>query len=181
MIKIQTSRLLLTPVLRKDLADTHKLLSLPETDRYNALGIPKYQKDTAAHLNKWIQEMKEKEVSNYTLAIRLQSDNAYLGLLGIKVAPAKFQKAEIWYKLHKDHWNQGYGTEAAKAVIDYGFLKMNLHRIEAGAAVSNKASIRVFEKIGMVHEGTKRRNLPLIDGFADNALYAVLRDEYYSI
>lgn len=179
MTPILTTRLLLTPIIQEDFTDIHALLSLPETDRYNALGIPKSEKETATHLNKWIADMKADVVNSYTLAIRLRSDNSFIGLFGIKVAPTKYEKAEIWYKIHKDYWNNGYATESAKSVIDYCFLKMNMHRIEAGAAIMNKASIRVFEKLGMIHEGTKRKNLPLKEGFADNAEYGLLREEYY--
>ena len=178
MIQISTPRLRLTPVQHKDLQVIHDLLSLPETDQYNALGIPKYQKNTAKHINGWISDMKASPITNHSLAIRLKTDDALIGLFGIKVASKKYNKAEIWYKLHKDHWKNGYATEAAKSAIDYCFLKLDLHRIEAGAATENKASLRVFDKIGMTLEGIKRKNLPLKTGFADNAEYAILVEEY---
>jgi RimJ/RimL family protein N-acetyltransferase len=56
-------------------------------------------------------------------------------------------------KLHFDHWGKGHGTEAVNRVLDFGFNDLNLHRIKAGCAVENIASIKVLEKVGMIREG----------------------------
>jgi len=178
-MEIKTSRLTIKPILAKEAAEIHELLSLPETDAYNALGIPKNLTATKAHIKGWINDHKAERITNYTLAIREKEDNQFIGLFGIKLGPKKYQKGEIWYKLHKDYWSQGYATEASKSVIDFCFLKLDLHRIEAGAAIGNVASHKVLAKTGMKQEGIKRQLLPLKTGWSDTVEYGLLRDEYY--
>ena len=102
----------------------------------------------------------------------------FIGLVSLKLSSAKFNSAEIWYKINVEHWNKGYATEAIRAVIRFGFDRLKLHRIEAGCAVENLASIRVLEKAGMTQEGRKRQILPLKTGWMDNFEYAILDVEW---
>ncbi len=62
-------------------------------------------------------------------------------------------------------------------MIQFGFKTLKLHRIEAGCAVENHASIKVLEKAGMIREGRGRQILPLKSGWADNFEYAILENE----
>lgn len=57
----------------------------------------------------------------------------------------------------QEYWGGGYGTEACKLVIDYGFNELNLHRIELNVTDYNSRAIRAYEKLGFVHEGTRRQ------------------------
>lgn len=179
-IKIVTPRLRIQPILVKEATEIHGLLSLSETDEYNALGIPKNITATKALVKEWMSNHKNPRITSYTLSIRLSDSSDFIGLFGITVSSEKYQKAEIWYKLHKDRWGQGYATEACKSVIDYCFLHLDVHRIEAGAATGNAASHRVLTKIGMQQEGIKRQILPLKTGWSDSIEYGLLRDEYYA-
>ena len=62
-------------------------------------------------------------------------------------------------------------------MIDYGFDKLNLHRIQAGCAVENTGSIKVLEKVGMKREGRGRQILPLKSGWSDNFEYSILETD----
>ncbi|HEX2945465.1 MAG TPA: GNAT family protein [Clostridia bacterium] len=64
------------------------------------------------------------------------------------------RRMDIGYEISRKYWNLGYGTEAVKAVVAYGFEKMGLKRITAEIIPENKASIRAFEKAGFTYEGT---------------------------
>jgi len=86
------------------------------------------------------------KAKNHTFAIERVADDVFLGLFGLMVGAVKYRIAEVWYKVHSDHWRNGYATESLKAVIRYGFETLQLHRIEAGCAVENLGSIRVLEK-----------------------------------
>jgi len=83
----------------------------------------------------------------------------------------------VWYKIHPDFWNKGFATEGLKAVIDFGFETLKLHRIEAGCAVDNIGSLKVLEKAGMLQEGRGRKLLPLKQGWSDNFKYAILETD----
>ncbi|HMB61757.1 MAG TPA: GNAT family protein, partial [Eudoraea sp.] len=78
-------------------------------------------------------------------------------------------------------WGKGYATEAVRAVLKFGFRVLKLHRMEAGCAVDNIASIRVLEKVGMQMEGQRRKVLPLQQGWSDNYEFAILDTDFDQI
>ena len=85
--------------------------------------------------------------------------------------------AELGYWIGKPYWSKGYCTEAAGALLDYGFKVLELNRIQARHLVSNPASGRVMQKLGMSYEGTLRQVVFLRGSYEDLAGYAILRDE----
>lgn len=177
-MELHTSRLKLRLIEFSDLEAIHQLHSIPEVDEFNTLGIPENIKQTTALIESWLLANKQDEVTNYTFAIETISDKVFIGLFGVKLWPKKNKRAEVWYKLHPYHWGKGYATEALNAILDFGFNKLNLHRIQAGCAVDNTGSIKVLEKAGMIKEGRCRQVLPLKSGWSDNYEYAILETDY---
>lgn len=176
-IKIVTERIQLRLIDVSDLESIHKLHSLPETDKYNALGIPKNSEVTKSIIEPWILENQLNEIINYTFAIDNKSNGKFMGLFGLKLGNKKYKRAEVWFKIHSESWNQGYATEALKAIINFGFETLKLHRIEAGCAVDNIGSFKVLEKAGMIREGRLRQVLPLKSGWSDNFEYSILETD----
>ena len=86
-------------------------------------------------------------------------------------------RAELGYWLGLNYWNHGYTTEAAKACIDFGFKKLRLRKIEAHYILSNPASGRVMDKIGMKKEGYLRQHLMKSGLIHDVIAYGILNDE----
>lgn len=86
--------------------------------------------------------------------------------------------ANLGYWIHPDRQGEGYATEAARLAVTHGFDELRLHRISATILAQNVASKRVVEKLGFVHEGTKRDDAFLDGAYADREVYAVLRDEW---
>jgi RimJ/RimL family protein N-acetyltransferase len=66
--------------------------------------------------------------------------------------------AEVGWRLSKDCWGRGLATEAARAVITYGFETMEFSRIVATVQSANRASIRIAEKLGMTLESCFQRH-----------------------
>ncbi len=176
-MQISTERLVLRFIELSDLEPVHELHSLPETDQFNALGIPEDISVTRSIIESWIAATKLPEIENYTFVIEHKSNKAFIGLFGLKLGTKKYQRGEVWFKIHKNHWKRGYATEALKAVIRFGFETLHLHRIEAGCAVDNIGSISVLEKAGMIREGRARKILPLKSGWADNFGYSILETD----
>lgn len=172
--QILTKRTKLRPIVLSDLNAIHNLHSLPETDKYNTLGIPKNREETKSIIQPWVEENFLSEIKNYTFAIVERETGEFIGLFGLKLGSKKYKRAEVWYKIHIDFWNKGFATETLKAVISFGFNKLKLHRIQAGCAVENLASIKVLEKAGMIREGRGRQILPLKSGWSDNFEYSIL-------
>lgn len=101
-----------------------------------------------------------------------------IGTAGMFDSQDRFKIGEIYYKLIPEFWGKGYGTEVSRALIKFGFEVLKLHRVEAGVAIGNKASIRVLEKSGMLREGLHRKILPIRGNWVDNYHYAIVEDEY---
>jgi RimJ/RimL family protein N-acetyltransferase len=86
------------------------------------------------------------------LGITLRKDKTLLGCIGLTLK-LEFENAELGYWIGEEHWNNGFATEAAAALVKYAFDTLGLHKIFAHYFSDNGASGRVLEKIGMVQEG----------------------------
>lgn len=175
---LKTDRITLTELELSDLDNIHELHSLPETDEFNTMGIPEDIGVTERLLADWIGMQELEPRMKYVFKIE-DTDHRFIGLMGLHMGYPKYRTAEVWYKLHKDFWNQGYGTEALKRLLDFCFTDLKLHRIEAGCAVENHGSIRVLEKAGMTREGRKRKKLPIRGEWVDNYFYAILEEDFF--
>lgn len=178
-VKLRTPRLTLRELSLNDLEEVHELHSLPETDEYNTLGIPKNQQETLAILKQWVGFQKQDNRKNYTLAV--EYNHQFVGLIGLHLGAYKMRNGEVWYKIHSNYWGNGIAPEAVQEVLRFGFEELELHRIEAGCAVDNHRSVKVLEKVGMISEGRKRKSLPLKNGWSDTLEYAILEDEFEDI
>ncbi len=174
---LMTERLKLRPVILEDWEAVHALNSLPETNRYNPSGIPENIAQTQFAVQHWVAENGKENPGGYFFAVELRQAPALIGLIAIVPGKGAYRNAEVWYKLHSAHWGQGYATEALRRILAFGFEILQLHRIEAGCAVENLASIRVLEKVGMQREARRRQLLPLQGGWSDNFEFAILETD----
>ncbi|MFZ5877336.1 MAG: GNAT family N-acetyltransferase [Nitrospirota bacterium] len=98
-----------------------------------------------------------------------------VGLIGFIRWETEAATAEIGFGIVQAMWGQGYMTEACRAVVDYGFSDMALRRIEARCQITNPASARVLEKIGMRREAMVRGRVHSKAPEEDFWLYAIER------
>ena len=91
---------------------------------------------------------------------------------------ARDRRAELGYWLAQPVWGRGLATEAARAVVDFGFRSLGLVRIYAQVLADNRASLHVLDKLGMVNEGVKRQHVHKARRLHDVVLYGLLRDEW---
>ena len=167
-MKIQTKRLNLTEIKWSDLNDIHNIHSIPEVDEFNTLGIPKDLNETKVVIRPDVEDQLKKERSRFCWKIKTKDNNEFIGLAGLFLSNDKYKMAEFYYKFYPKCWNKGYATETAKALIGFGFKEYKLHRIEAGVATANIASVNVLEKAGMTCEGVRRKILPIRGEWKDN-------------
>ena len=174
---IRTRRLLLRPFAMSDAAEVQRLAG----DRAIAdttLNVPHPYEDGMAEA--WIgtheREFAEGRLVNF--AITLAADGALLGCIGLKLDRETPGAAELGYWVGVPYWNRGYCTEAAKAVLDYGFAELELERIHAHHLLRNPASGRVMEKIGMHAEGIAREAFHKEGEREDIALYGIIRRDW---
>jgi ribosomal-protein-alanine N-acetyltransferase len=98
------------------------------------------------------------------------------GLVGFIRWERDAAAAEIGFGIVQAMRGQGYMTEACRAVLDYGFADMGLRRIEARCQITNAASARVLEKVGMRREGLVRGRVHSKAPEEDFWLYAIQRE-----
>lgn len=176
-MQIESQRLLLSEISWDDLEFIHHLHSIPEVDEYNTLGIPKSIQETKELITPIIEEQIKEDKRLYCWIISKKETKEPIGNAGLILSLDKYKLGEIFYKFLPDHWGKGYATEVAKTLIKTGFDKFNLHKIEAGVATKNIASIRVLEKAGMTKEGLRRKILPIRGNWIDNYHYAIVEDD----
>ncbi|MFO7681291.1 MAG: GNAT family N-acetyltransferase [Chloroflexota bacterium] len=173
---LQTDRLILRPFSLQDAPAVKRLAGDPAVAD-TTLNIPHPYEDGVAE--SWIgaHQANFEEGKSVTFAITLRETGELMGAISL-VTAVRHNRAEMGYWVGKPYWGQGYGTEAAKAVIAYGFTGMNLNRILAYYLTRNPASGRVMAKAGMRYEGHLRQHA-LKDGvYEDLKLYAIIRDEF---
>ena len=137
------------------------------------LAIPHPYPDGAAE--EWISGHEGRD--DATFAIERREDGALVGAIGLRMERAH-DRAELGYWIGVPYWGHGYATEAARAVVRYGFETEGLNRIFAFHFVSNPASGRVLEKIGMRKEGVFRSHTRKWDQHMDDACYGIVRAEW---
>jgi RimJ/RimL family protein N-acetyltransferase len=125
-----------------------------------------------------IDDQKEQPRVKFQLAVTLKSDQQLIGNCGIRMDSADAHEADIGYELSPEHWGNGYATEAARAILQFGFMELRVHRIWAACVADNIGSAHVMEKLGMQNEGRLRDHRYYKDRWWDTLLYAILIDEW---
>jgi RimJ/RimL family protein N-acetyltransferase len=172
---LETPRLLLRPFTIADAPAVQRLAGTREIAD-TTLNIPHPYPDGAAE--QWIATHPENFANGTaaSFAIVLRASSALCGAISLHIEQ-RHQHAELGYWLGVDYWNQGYATEAATALLGYGFTVLQLHRIYARHFTRNPASGRVMQKLGMTFEGIQREHVLNGSQFEDLACYGILRRE----
>jgi RimJ/RimL family protein N-acetyltransferase len=173
---LRTERLVLRPFRLSDAATVQRLAgerALADT----TVAIPHPYPDGAAE--EWISTHAPEYAkgTQATYAITFAAGGELVGAISLLIFPAH-ARGELGYWVAVPHWNQGIATEAARAVVGFGFEHLKLHRIQAGYFVRNPASGRVMEKLRMRFEGIRRGALKKWDVFEDVAVCAILDSEW---
>jgi RimJ/RimL family protein N-acetyltransferase len=170
---LRTERLLLRPFLASDADEIVRLAGAREIAA-TTLRIPHpYSKADADTFIAACARRAEEDLAA-VFAVDLRDQFQLLGAVGLELE-LPHRRAELGYWIGVPYWGNGYATEAARAVVHYGFDTLNLNRIYASHFPHNPASAQVLRKIGMQHEGRLRSHVQKWDQFYDLELYAVLR------
>jgi [ribosomal protein S5]-alanine N-acetyltransferase len=102
----------------------------------------------------------------------LRETGRVIGGVGLRVSRPEHFAGDMGYTFNPEYWGKGYGTEAAAAMLTFGLVELNLHRIYATCDPENRASARVMEKIGMRYEGRLRDYTFKKGKWRDSLIYA---------
>jgi ribosomal-protein-alanine N-acetyltransferase len=169
-----TERLLLRPWRLGDVDDAFAYASDPEWGRYLWNTPQPYTRADAEEwvarcvLNRWEQDAQ----------FAIEFAEHVIGGVRLNLVDPAGGIAGLGYNVARAHWGKGIASEAAAAVLRWGFETLALQRIFATADARNLASIRVLQKLGMQHEATLRRHRFYRGEHADELHYAILASEY---
>lgn len=177
-LPLKTDRLLLRNYRADDFAATHAFATDPEVVRYMEWG-PNDETETHNFIRTTLDQQAAEPRTHFTLAILLREHepSELIGNCSLRIDPGSRQ-AELGYTYDRRHWGHGYATEAAAAILHFGFRWLDLHRIYAKCVAENLPSARIMEKLGMRREGHFRAYRQVHGTWRDFLYYAILDREW---
>ncbi len=160
-------------------ADIDEIISWDEDSEFlrNLMSGPAYPRPEVVQREWWTNRLKNRD--EYHFAIRLNETNEIIGTFHIQ--EIEWTNQVGWFSIGiggKETRGKGYGTEALALGLDFAFDSLNLHRLALGVFAFNEPAIRLYKRIGFIHEGTEREYL-LRDGQRhDMLLFGMLAPEW---
>ena len=179
--ELETNRLVLRQWKATDLAVFAELNADPEVMAYFPNTLSQDQSDAVAHKCKSFIAKKGWGF----WAVELKSTKEFIGFVGLYEPDDDLPCSpcvEIGWRLLKQHWGNGYATEAANTSLDYAFNTLNLDQVVSFTAVSNKPSRAVMERIGMQNSQQNFMHPALAKShpLAEHVFYALRRSNWLS-
>jgi RimJ/RimL family protein N-acetyltransferase len=169
---------LLRPVKRSDISYFLKWFNDPEVIQYLELYLPM----TEMSEEKFIEELGTTRARSIVLFVIEAIEGAStkpIGNCSLNEVDSKEHKAIFGMVIgEKDYWSKGYGVEAARLLINYGFEQLNLHRISSAAFAFNERSIKLHRKVGFREEGRLRQAMFKNGQYHDEVQFGILREEW---
>ena len=178
MKTLETKRLILRKFEKSDFAAVHSYAGNPDNVTYMIWG-PNTERETRDFINMAITDANDVPCTSFIFAAVYKETGALIGSCNITVSD---HEAEVGWILHRDFWNQGFGTEMGRELLRFGFEDLGFHRVVAHCDAENHGSYRIMEKIGMRREGLFIQSRPARNRsdkrFIDEYSYAILKDEW---
>ncbi len=176
-MEIETKRLILREFTWDDWPDVLAYQSDPRYQRYYPF-IERTPEEAQAFVQMFIDNQQVRPRTKFQLAVTRKGDPRLIGNCGIRLDAAEARQASIGYEYAPDYWGQGYATEAAQAMMHFGFTNFQLHRVWADCVAENIASAHVLEKLGMRLEGHLRESEYFKGRWWDTLIYGILESEW---
>ncbi len=175
--QLETERLILRQMTLDDTQAIYKHFSDDDVTRYMDIASLKSTKEAEEIIQYYLDRVDKQEC--YRWAIIRKSDKSFLGTCGFNSwIKHRGSRSEIGYDLSKEYWGQGYMSEALKVLIQYGFEKMELNRIEALVLLDATRSVNVLTKLGFTKEGILRQYGYWKGQFWDEYIFSLLREDW---
>lgn len=169
---LKTERLVLREITPGDVNEIFAVYSSDEAMKYFGKDTFKTTDEAYEMIERIRKAFCEKEGIRW--GITFKDSDKLIGSGGFWRLVKPHFRAEIGYDLHPDYWGKGIMTEAVKAMIEFGFGKMNLHSVEANTDPQNAASARLLRKNGFVKEGIFRESYFYNGVFYDSHIYSLI-------
>ncbi|GAA5345117.1 UDP-4-amino-4,6-dideoxy-N-acetyl-beta-L-altrosamine N-acetyltransferase [Planifilum fimeticola] len=175
-MRFETERIRLRKMTTEDAAIYHKWRNDPDVMRTTAPLLDVYRMEETEEFVQ--QVILGSPSSKCYFMIEKQSEKP-IGVISLINIDYKNRNAECIIDIgEKAAWGKGYGTEAMKLLLDYGFLEMNLHRISLRVFSFNSRAIKLYEKLGFQQEGRSREAIFRDGAWHDIIHMAILQRDY---
>jgi RimJ/RimL family protein N-acetyltransferase len=178
-LPIVTERLVIRRYTHDDIPDVLGFAAQPSVAKVTSRRIQATEEGVRKYidLQNSYQPFEMDEV--FELAIERKEDGRVIGFLGF--ISQDHRQGELGWALAEEYRGQGYATEAARALMAYGFNALGLHRIHADTSTGNTASWRMMERLGMRREGLLRGAVYEEGKWVDRYVYGILADEWRDV
>lgn len=174
--ELETERLILRKMLVRDYEDMFEYAHRADVTKYLTWN---------PHPNKiYTREYLEYVATRYAAgefydwAVIERESGKMIGTCGFTRFDYQSNSAEAGYVLNPLYWGRGYAPEALRAVLEFGFTKLGLHRVESRYMEGNNSSRRVMEKVGMTYEGMNRQAMLVRGEYKNICVCSILYDEF---
>lgn len=172
---IETDRIKLRKITMDDLDDFYEYSSNPNVARYLSY-CHKTKDEAVEYIN---NKQKEYDAGECMIwGIEHKEDKKYIGACGFTYWDRKHGVGEIAYTLSDKYWKKGLGVEAVRKILEFGFVQMNLNRIEARCWKDNENSENLMKRLNMTFEGVIREQIFVKNDYRDVKMYSILKKEY---
>jgi RimJ/RimL family protein N-acetyltransferase len=168
---LETESLELRTIEERDLDFLQELKNLPEVRLYH----PEIYPHNMVQMQEWLEKVNENEDD---IVLVIWKDDDRIGNLSLSKPGDNNHSAGTGISVHPDHQGNGYGTEAMEKLIDFGFREWNLNRVFSGVLEFNRASQKLWEKLGFEKEAVHRDYTYCNNDFQDLIEYGILRGEW---
>ncbi len=173
---LRGSKVYLRPLERTDLNEKYLgwLNDHEVTQHLEAGAFP----STLQDLETYYQSMTGSK-SEVIFAIADGKSHRHIG--NAKLGPINWVHRRAMYGImigEKEFWGRGIGKEVTRLMVEYGFLRLNLHRINLGVLAEHQAAIRCYEAVGFKAEGKFREEMFCDGSYRDRLWMGLLRSEY---
>ena len=169
---LSAARISLRWLTEDDAHDLFAIFSDPEVTRYWS-HPPFQQLHQASALVSDIHDLAARGTLFEWGVVRTEDDRV-IGTCTLASIDRTHQRAEIGFTLGRDHWGQGYISEALDVLLGYAFDELGLHRIEADMDPRNRAAIRAVERQGFQREGLLPQRWFVGGQRCDSVMYGLL-------
>jgi [ribosomal protein S5]-alanine N-acetyltransferase len=161
------------------MSDAHALLALLTTEEVTRFISP--PPTTVEGFQRFIQwTEREREAGRYLcFAVVPHGYDTAVGLFQVRQLDSSFATAEWGFAIASEFWGSGLFAKGAEAVLGFTFDVIGVRRLEARAAVQNSRGNGALRKIGAVQEGILRKSFLRGGKLLDQALWAILEDDWY--
>jgi RimJ/RimL family protein N-acetyltransferase len=123
---------------------------------------------------------RQRQAGQYLcFAIVPHGSETAIGIFQVRALDPAFGTAEWGFALAAEFWGTGMFFDGAKLAVDFTFDVVGVHRLEARAAIKNGRGNGALRKLGAVQEGVLRRSFERNGEYLDQALWTILRDDWY--